>query len=120
MSVSNIVADINKEREDMKGLPILDLANVVTWSKKLKMWLMQKKRNHLCLEDRPARPPNNASAVAKTEYRTAQDTWLERKDTCVSAIYEAVEGIPDALEIPDQCILVKRTSYLKMTQTRKS
>ena len=68
---------------------------------------MRKKHNHLGLEDRPARPPNNASAAAKTEYRTALDTWLERKDTCVSAIYEAVKGIPDALEIADQYILEK-------------
>ena len=49
----------------------------------------------------------NASAAAKTEYRIALDTWLERKDTCVSAIHEAVEGIPDALEIADQYILEK-------------
>ena len=56
MSVSNMVADINKERKDMKGLPIFDSAGVVTWSKKLKMWLMRKKRNHLGLENRPAHP----------------------------------------------------------------
>ena len=83
MSVSNMVADNNKERE---GLPIFDSASMVTWSKKLKMWLMRMKRNHLGLENRPARPPNNASAAAKTEYRVALDTWLERKDTYVSAI----------------------------------
>ena len=34
MSVSNMVADINKKRGDMKGLPMFDSANVVTWSKK--------------------------------------------------------------------------------------
>ena len=100
-----MVADINKEREDMKGLPIFDSANMVTWLKTLKTWLMWKKCNHLGLEYRPARPPNNTSAAAKTEYRIALDNWLERKDTCVSAIYEAVEGIPDALEIADQYIL---------------
>ena len=44
MSVSNKVAVINKEREDMNGLPIFDSVNVVTRSKKLKMWLMLKKR----------------------------------------------------------------------------
>ena len=60
----------------MKGLPMFDLA-VVTW-------LMRKKRNHLGLEYRPPRPPNNAPAAAKAEYRFALDTWLERKDTCVS------------------------------------
>ena len=116
MSVSIVVADNNKERQDTTGLRIFDSANVVTWSKKLKMWLMQKKHNHLGLEDRPACPTNNASAAAKAkyklgpktgedmriiiiiiEYRTALDTRLKRKDTCVSAIYVAVEGIPDAL-----------------------
>ena len=68
---------------------------------------MCKKRNHLGLEGRPACPPNNASAAAKAEYRTALDTWLGRKDTFVGAIYEAVEGIPDTLEIADQYILEK-------------
>ena len=29
------------------------------------------------------------------------------KDTCVSAMYEAVEGVPDALVITDQYILEK-------------
>ena len=75
MSVSNMVADINKEREGIKGLPMFDSVNVVTWSK---MWLMQKKHSYLGLEDRPARPPNNASAAAKADYRVALDTWLER------------------------------------------
>ena len=61
MSVSNTVADNNKEPDDMKGLPMLDSVNVVTWPKKLEVWLMRKKRNHLGLEDRPTRPPYNSS-----------------------------------------------------------
>ena len=32
---------------------------------------------------------------------------VRKKDTCVSAIYDAVEGIPDALEITDKYILEK-------------
>ena len=67
MSVSNMVADNNKEQEDMKGLPMFDSVNVVTWSKKLKMWLMRKKLNHLGLEDRSARHP----APAKAKNRVA-------------------------------------------------
>ena len=50
---------------------------------------------------RQTKPPNNAPAAAKAEERVALDTWLERKETCVSAIYKAVEGIPDALETTD-------------------
>ena len=102
-----MVADKQQEKEDMKGLPLFDSANVVNWSKKLKMWLMRKKRNHLGLEDRPARPPNNAQAQVRADFRTDTALWLERKDTCVSAIYEAVLNVPDALEIVEQYILEK-------------
>ena len=107
MSISNMIADKEKERKDMKGLPSFDSANVVNWSKQLKMWLMRRKRNHLGLEDRPARPPHNASAQIRAEYRADLATWLERKDTCVSTIYEAVLKVPDALEIVEQYILEK-------------
>ena len=61
-----MVADMNEEPEDLKGLPMFESVNVVTWWKKLKMWLMRKS-NHLDLEDRPAWPPNNAPAAAKAE-----------------------------------------------------
>ena len=33
--------------------------------------------------------------------------WLERKDTCVSSIYESVQGVPEALEIVEQYIREK-------------
>ncbi len=67
MSVSNMVADKQKEPEDMKGLPTFDKTNVVTWSKKLKMYLMRKKRNHIGLEPKPARPRDNAAQAIKEE-----------------------------------------------------
>ena len=33
--------------------------------------------------------------------------WLERKDTCVSSIYESVQGVPEALEIVEQYLREK-------------
>ena len=102
-----MVADAKGEKDDMAGLPAFDPSNVVTWAKRLKMWLMRKKRNHLGLEDPPARPPNNAAARVLADFKEEFNTWLERKDTCVSTIYEAVQHVPDALEISDQYILEK-------------
>ena len=48
---------------------MFDSANVVNWAKKLKMWLMRNRRNHLGLEAPPVRPPNNAAAAVKAEYK---------------------------------------------------
>ena len=42
MSIPNMVADMEKEKNDMMGLPMFDSTNVITWSKRLKMWLMKK------------------------------------------------------------------------------
>ena len=86
MSIPNMVADTETEKSDMTGLPMFDSTNVVTWSKHLKMWLMRKRRNHLGLENRPVRPPNNAAAAVRQEYMEALAASLERKDTCVSAV----------------------------------
>ena len=101
-----MIADDNGY-DNNKGLPIFESSNVVNWTKKLKMWLMKKKRNHLGLEDAPAIPPHNAQARAREDYKIALSLWLERKDTCVSAIYESVQQAPEALEIVDQYILEK-------------
>ena len=73
------------------------------------MWLRRKRRNHLGLEERPARPPNNAAAAIRAEYKMDLCEWLERKDTCVSSIYESVQGVPEALEIVEQYIREKET-----------
>ena len=59
------------------------------------------------LENRPERPPNNAAAAVRQEYKEELAAWLERKDTCVSAAYESVQAVPEALEIVDQYILEK-------------
>jgi hypothetical protein len=102
-----MVAEIKKET-DTTGVPTFDAKDVVTWSKKMKIHLMKKKRNHLGLEPHGlVRPANNASAEAKEVYRNALEVWEERKDTCVSEIYSAVENYADALEIADQYLLEK-------------
>jgi hypothetical protein len=49
MSISNMVAESKKET-DKNGVPTFDAKDVVTWSKKMKIYLMKKKRNHLGLE----------------------------------------------------------------------
>ena len=71
------------------------------------MWLMRKNRNHLGLEEKPERPPPGAAAAVKAEYKHDLAAWLERKDTCVSSIYEAVQKVPEALEVVEQYILEK-------------
>ena len=107
MSSSNMVADTKGEKDDMKGLPLFNSTNVVNWSKWLKMWLMRKNKNHLGLEEKPERPPPGAAAAVKAEYKHDLAAWLERKDTCVSSIYEAVQKVPEALEVVEQYILEK-------------
>ena len=42
ISFSNMVADKEKEKNDIIGLPMFDSTNVVTWSTRLKLWLMRK------------------------------------------------------------------------------
>ncbi len=99
MSISNMVADSSSE---WKLLPKFDQFGVVNWSKNLKVWLMRKNRNHLGLEDRPVRPANNAPVTVRNKYKEDLDKWLERKDTCISSIFEAVQPVAEALEIVDQ------------------
>ena len=106
MSSSNMVADTKEEKDDMKGLPLFDSTNVVNWSRRL--WLMRKNRNHLGLEEKPERPPSGAAAAVKAEYKHDLAAWLERKDTCVSSLYEAVQKVPEAFEVVEQYILEKK------------
>ena len=71
------------------------------------MWLMRKRLNYLGLENRPDRLPTDAAAAVRQEYKEELAAWLERKDTCVSAVYEYVQAVREALEIVDQYILEK-------------
>ena len=43
----------------------------------------------------------------RQEYKEELAAWLERKNSCVSAVYESVQAVPEALEIVDQYILEK-------------
>jgi hypothetical protein len=62
MSTSNIIAE-NKKEVDKQSVPTFDAKDMVTWPKKMKIYLMKKKRNHLCLEPHGlGRPAHNASA----------------------------------------------------------
>ena len=76
MAKVDMVADTQSGKEDLKGLPLINSANTVNWSKRLNMWLMRKKRNHLRLEDKPPRPPNNAVAHVRGEYSNQLAIWL--------------------------------------------
>ena len=96
---------------------MFDSANVVNWAKKLKMRLMRTIRSHL-LEAPPVRPPNNPAAAVRAEYKKDIKEWLERKDTCVSAIYETAQHVPNALEIVEVCTGIDRLNGIvqKLTQ----
>ena len=107
MSTSNMVADSKTEKKDMKDLPMFDSTNVVNWSKRLRMWLMRRNRNHLGLDERPEPPPPGTTAAVRLEFKHDVAAWLERKDTCVSSIYEAVQSVPEALEIVEQYMVEK-------------
>ena len=96
------IADIKTEKEDKKGLPMFDSTNVVNWSKRLKMRLMRRNKNHLGWEERPECPPQGATAAVRAEFKQDLAAWLERKETCVSSVYEAVQSVPEALEIVEQ------------------
>ena len=63
---------------------------------------MRRNRNHLGSDKRPERPPQGATAAVRAEFKQDLAAWLERKDTCVSSIYEAVQSVPEALEIVEQ------------------
>ena len=34
----------------------------------------------------------------RQEYKEELAAWLERKETCMSAVYESVQAVPEALE----------------------
>ena len=71
------------------------------------MWPMRKNRNHLGLEEKSERPSQGAAAAVRVEYKHDLSAWLERKDTCVSSIYKAVQSLPEALEIVEQYMVEK-------------
>jgi hypothetical protein len=80
----------------------------VGWVKTLKMYLMKKKRNHLGLTPHGlVAPAINGSDGMKLAFERKVEEWKERKDTCISIIYECASNNGEALEIVDQYVLEK-------------
>ena len=68
------------------------------------MWLMRKKRNNPLEEKSQA---SQQSSYICEEYPNQLAIWLERKDTSISAIYESVLKVPNALELVELDMLEK-------------
>ena len=66
-----LLSDTQTRKDNLKGFPLCSLANVVNWTKKMKMWLMRKRRNPLGLEEKPPRP----TMQLLTSARSIQVNW---------------------------------------------
>jgi hypothetical protein len=91
-----MVAD--EKRDDILAFNADD---VKTWVKEFTVLMMERKRNHLGLR------PHGLVAPAgnnRLDYEKKVETWKERNDTCVAAIYYSTKGNSDAYTIVDQYI----------------
>lgn len=96
----------NSSNKDLQGVPVFDQSNVEEWTKRLKVAMMARRRNHLGLQ-RPPAPFGGGNAAARLAHERLMEIWLERKDTCVSAIHKATAKDPIAREVIDQYLLDK-------------
>ena len=99
MSNSNMVAGEGEDLDsrNLQNIPLFDQGNVEEWVKALNIALMARRRNHLGLGARPERPwaAHLAGTTAqRVKFESDEERWLERKDTCVCAIYAAVKDAP--------------------------
>ena len=94
MSNPNMVADDNKG----KGVPPYDRSNPENWKQNFVMFLRQKNRNHLGLGLPPAAPVNQYAATL-SRYEKDVENYYERRDTCVSFVWEAVKNDSQVLEV---------------------
>mmetsp|Transcript_18889 Transcript_18889/g.27258 ORF Transcript_18889/g.27258 Transcript_18889/m.27258 type:complete len:103 (-) Transcript_18889:474-782(-) len=79
MSNLDMVADgSSASSSEWKHLPKFDQFGVVNWTKRLRVWLMRKNRNHLGLEERPHRPADNASTAASVPSSKLFNLWRRR------------------------------------------
>ena len=112
MSNSNMVAgDQDYDTKNLQNVPAFDQGNVEEWIKALEIALMAKRRNHLGLGDRPVRPWEDhqlGTAAQRSKFEHDEEKWLERKDTCVCAIYSSVKDDAVAREVVDQYMNEKR------------
>jgi hypothetical protein len=115
-TTSNMVVAENKMESDRNGgPPPIDVKDILGWVKTLKMYLMKKKRNHLGLTPHGlVTPAINASDEMKLAFERKVEEWKERKDTCISIIYECASNNGEALEIVDQYVLEKEYSLQMM------
>ena len=81
-----MVADRYMEKDKKMIPPTFDQKDVVTWVKKINMWLMKKRRYHLGMEPKPKKAPIHANSAARGKYRAVLEQWMERKDTYESLI----------------------------------
>jgi hypothetical protein len=109
MSKTNMVAgDEDVDSRTLQNIPVFDQGNVETWVKDLRIALMARHRNHLGLGARPVVNWQGAGTPAqRAKFDKEEEIWLERKDTCVCAIYAAVKEDPVAREVVDQYLTEK-------------
>jgi hypothetical protein len=88
MANSDMVA-VEGLGKDKQRMPKFDKSNVVQWTKDIFMFLMVKNRNHKGFDTPPVLVGN--AVAARAIWVKLMDTWLERKDTCVSTIYVACQ-----------------------------
>jgi hypothetical protein len=104
MANSDMVA-VEGLGKDKQRMPKFDKSNVVQWTKDIFMYLMFKNRNHKGFDAPPVLVGN--AVAARAIWVKLMDTWLERKDTCVSTIYVACQDDCDANAIVAQYMLEK-------------
>jgi hypothetical protein len=104
MANSDMVA-VEGLGKDKQRMPKFDKSNVVQWTKDIFMFLMVKNRNHKGFDTPPVLVGN--AVAARAIWVKLMDTWLERKDTCVSTIYVACQDDCDANAIVAQYMLEK-------------
>jgi hypothetical protein len=93
------------EESDRNGGP--PPKDIVGWVLKCTS-LMKKKRSHLVLTPHGlVAPAINASYEMKLAFERKVEEWKERKDTCISIIYEYTSKNGEALEIVDQYVFEK-------------
>ena len=98
MAKVDMVADTQTGKDDLKGLLLFDSANenAEAQSSQIKEETLQASQQRSFSRSRG--DPNNLAI------------WMERKDTCFSAIYKSVLKVPNALEIAEQYMLGKNIS----------
>jgi hypothetical protein len=103
-----VAGDEDVDSRTLQNIPVFDQGNVETWVKDLRIALMARHRNHLGLGARPVvNWQGTGTPAQRAKFDKEEEIWLERKDTCVCAIYAAVKEDPVAREVVDQYLTEK-------------